>query len=262
MTDPLPADRRAASRRPYADVVTTAPNRVSDTVAAITARLTARHDGLTILRAVTDACADLLSADATGVLVRDPRGGVAVGSASDERARFVELLQVQFDQGPCLDSINNNTQVSSPDLDADRSRWPEFVDAALTAGYRSLYAFPLRLVSRAVGGINLLYRSRTELSTTTVDLGQALADLAVLGLTQERDERRIERLAEQTLTTLNDRIHIGQAVGILAGALDLTPDDARALLAEYAKATGRSVRELARAITDGSLPPATLTPTS
>ena len=260
MTDPPSAYRRGTSRWPYAGVVT-APNRVSDTVAAITARLTARHDGLAILHAVTDACAELLSADATGVLVRDPRGGVAVGSASDERARFVELLQVQINQGPCLDCINDNTQVMSSDLDMDRSRWPEFADAALAAGYRSLYAFPLRLMSRAVGGINVLYQLRTELSLSAVNLGQALADLAVLGLTQERDERRVERLAEQTLTTLNDRVHVSQAVGILAGELDLTPDDARTRLAEYAKLTGRSVRDLARAITDGSLPPGTLTPT-
>jgi GAF domain-containing protein len=239
----------------------TAPNRVSDTVAAITARLTARHDGLAILRAVTDACAELLAADATGVLVRDPRGGVAVGSASDERARFVELLQVQFDQGPCLDCINDNAQVMSSDLDVDRPRWPEFTDAALAAGYRSVYAFPLRLMSRAVGGINVLYQSRTELSTAMLNLGQALADLAVLGLTQERDERRVERLAEQTLTTLNDRIHVSQAIGLLAGALDLAPDDARALLMEHSVVTGRSVRDLAKAITDGSLPPGKLTPT-
>jgi hypothetical protein len=94
-----------------------------------------------------------------------------------------------------------------------------------------------------------------------LNLGQALADLAVLGLTQERDERRVERLAEQTLTTLNDRIHVSQAIGLLAGALDLAPDDARALLMEHSVVTGRSVRDLAKAITDGSLPPGKLTPT-
>ncbi|MFC0111474.1 hypothetical protein [Kibdelosporangium aridum] len=59
---------------------------ISDTSAAITARLAARHDALDILRAVTDACASLLSADATGVLIADPRGGIEVASASDERA--------------------------------------------------------------------------------------------------------------------------------------------------------------------------------
>lgn len=240
--------------------MTIAPNRVSDSVAAITARLAARHDGLAILRAVTDACVELLSADATGVLVRDPRGGVAVGSASDERARFVELLQVQVNQGPCLACITDNAQVASSDLEVDRSRWPEFAEAALAAGYWSVYAFPLRLMSHAVGGINVLYQRPTELSTATRNLGQALADLAVLGLTQERDERRVERLAEQTLTTLNDRIRVSQAVGIIAGALELTPDDARTLLTEHAKVTGRSVRDLATAITDGSLAPGTLNP--
>jgi GAF domain-containing protein len=238
--------------------VTTAPDRVSDIVAAITARLTARHDGLTILRAVTDACGSLLSADATGVLISDPRGGVEVASASDEQARFVELLQAQVDEGPCLDCITGNTQVIAVDLTADPGRWPKFAPAAVDAGFRSIYAFPLRLTSRAVGGLNLLFTHSTKLSDSDLRLAQALADLAVLGLTQERDERRVERLTEQTLTTLNDRIAVGQAVGLIAGTLGGSPEDARLRMVTYAASTGQSIRDLARAVTDGTLPPSTL----
>jgi transcriptional regulator with GAF, ATPase, and Fis domain len=242
--------------------VTPAPEQVSDivsdTVAAITGRLAARHDGLTILHSVTQACRSLLAADATGVLIADPRGGIEIIAASDERARFAELLQAQTEEGPCVDCITGNTLVVSADLEHDRERWSRFVPSAMEAGFRSLYAFPLRLINRAVGGVNLLYTSHTELTDAEVRLGQALADLAVLGLTQERDQRRVDRLAEQTLTALNDRVHVSQAVGVIAGLLDVSSDAARARLTAHSTHSGRSLSELARAVTDGSFDPRVL----
>ncbi|MDQ3785898.1 MAG: GAF and ANTAR domain-containing protein [Actinomycetota bacterium] len=231
---------------------------VSDTIAAITTRLAARHDGLTVLRAVTDACASTLSADATGVIIADPRGGYEVIAASDEHARFVELLQAQTREGSCLDCINGNTEIAVSDLDAETERWPTFAPAAMAAGFRAVYAYPMRLMNRAVGGLNLFYSSRTELPRPRRALATTLADLAVLGLTQERDQRRVERLAEQTLTTLNDRARLGQAVGMVAGALGTTPEVARAMLRATSAATGRSLRDLTLAITSGDLAPADL----
>lgn len=238
--------------------MTTVEEQVSITVAGITARLAARHDGLTILGSVTEACRTLLSADATGVLIADPRGGLEPIAASDENARFTELLQAQTEQGPCVDCITENSVTTSVDLVADEHRWPEFVPRATEAGYRSIYAFPLRLINRAVGGVNLLYTNSTDLTDTELRLAQALSDLAVLGLTQERDLRRVDRLAEQTLATLNDRVHIGQAVGFIAGILNITPDSARTRLTDYSRRTGHSLRDIARAITDGALEPRSL----
>lgn len=226
---------------------------VSDALAAITARLAAHHDGLTILRAVTDACATLLHADATGVLIVDPRGGTEVLAASDERAWFVELLQAQSHEGPCLDCIRGNVSITSTDVDT--SPWPHFASAMTTAGFHAVYAFPLRLMTRAVGGLNLFLAEPTELSVPEQQLGQALADLAVLGLTQERDERRVERLAEHILSTLNDRVRVGHAIGVIAGVLGITADSARARLAAHSVATGSSLREVSRAVTDGLLTP-------
>ncbi|MBB4912765.1 GAF domain-containing protein [Actinophytocola algeriensis] len=235
---------------------------VSDTIAAITARLAARHDGMAVLRAVTDACGTLLSADATGVLIADPRGGVEVIAASDEPTRFVERLQAELREGPCLACIDDNTEVAVPDPDTERERWPRFADAMTEAGFRSMYAHPLRLMNRAVGGLNIFYTTRTDLPPTARRLAQALADLAVLGLTQERDQRRVERLAEQTLTTLNDRTHLGHAVGVVASTLGVTPDVARAMFVAASTQGGRSIRDLANAITSGALAPADLHDTS
>lgn len=232
----------------------------SDTIATITTLLATQHDGLGILRAVTEACATALAADATGVLILDPRGDVELLAASDERARFVELLQSHVLQGPCLDCIHANTIVGSADLVEDE-RWPLFAAASAAQGFRAVHAFPLRLVDKAVGSVNVLFAVPTVLSDAELRAGQALADLAVLGLTQERDERRIERLAERTVAALNDRVHVSQAVGILAVAADTDPDSARAYLAAYSVRTGRGIREVAQALTDGELSVSDLLPT-
>jgi hypothetical protein len=53
---------------------------------------------------------------------------------------------------------------------------------------------------------------------------------------------------------------VSQAVGILAGALDLEPEIARARLIAHGARTGRPLRDLAKDLTDGTLVPATLIP--
>ncbi|MFE7421794.1 ANTAR domain-containing protein [Rhodococcus sp. NPDC057529] len=78
----------------------------------------------------------------------------------------------------------------------------------------------------------------------------------MLELTHERGEHRVGRLSERTLTLLNDRVHIGQATGIVAGTLDISP--ARALIDDHARRLGVTLRVLARSITDGSVRPTEL----
>ncbi|GAB2747067.1 GAF and ANTAR domain-containing protein [Amycolatopsis magusensis] len=225
----------------------------SDLVAGITSLLATRHDGLTVVHAVISACAEVLGTDAAGVLITDPRGGLAMVAASDERARFAELLQVHTEQGPCRDCIVENALVSATDLRDSGSRWPVFADAALAQGLHAVFAFPMRLLDDAVGGLNLFFTTPTELSDRQRHQAQALTDLAVLGLTQERDQRRLERLAERSLTTLNERAHVNQAIGILAGTAGIDPDTARDRLAAHSITTGQSLLALARAVTGGSL---------
>jgi hypothetical protein len=238
---------------PYAPGVSIAADRISDTLAVITASLVSRHDAGSVLRVISDACATLLDADAVGAIAADPRGGLQVIAASDQPARLIELLQTQLHQGPCVDSIAANAVITTGDLAEQSSRWPDFAPAATAAGFRSCNAFPMRLEARAFGGLNVLRSSPEALTEVQLGLGQCLADLAVLGLSQERDERRAERLAEQTLATLNDRVRISHAVGMLAAALTVEPAAARALLSAYGASTGRTLRDLAHALAEGGL---------
>jgi GAF domain-containing protein len=221
-------------------------------------RLVDDHDVDTVLRLVTGACADLLGAAAIGVLVVDPRGGVRVVSASDDRSRFLELLQAQSEQGPCVECVRTGSAVHSADLRQDADRWPDFVPEALATGFLAVHATPLRLDGRAVGGLNMLYTAPRSPRPQEARLAGVLADLTVLGLSQERDPRRADLLVERTLRALDDRVLLDHATGLVAGTLDVDPDRARTAIRDHASRTGRPVHEVARAVTDGVLAAAAL----
>jgi GAF domain-containing protein len=243
----------------YAADVAGVRDEVVPALSELTASLIDRHDPDTVLRLVTAACTRLLGA-ATGVMLSDPRGGIRVVSASDERSRFVELLQTQVDEGPCVDCIKDGVAVTAVDLAAE-DRWPAFRPSALDAGYRAVHAIPMRLDRQVVGGLNLLYLEPMALDSWQQRLGQVLADLAVLGLSQETGPARVNRLTERTLTTLNDNVHLAHAVGLVAGTLDVGVDAARNLILDHAREHGSQVRDVARALTNAEIDPAALAAT-
>lgn len=244
----------------YAAGVSRAQDQIAVTLSELTASLVDGHDAEPVLRLVTAACERLLSASAIGVLLADPRGGLSVVAASDERARFLELLQSQIGDGPCVDCVREDAMIASPDLQSDPDRWPAFTRAALDAGFRAVHAVPMRLAGEAVGGLNVFYAAATPWEAWQERLGQVLADLAVLGLSQDHDPARTHRLAEQTLTTLNDRVMLAHAIGMVAGALDTDTDEARRLIFDYAATNRGPIRDVARRLTSGDLDAADLRP--
>lgn len=242
-----------------------------DAVAAVTATLVRSADGRdagAMLRMVNEASGRLLGAAQSGLMMADPRGGVDVVAATNEWAEVVELLQAQVDEGPCLDCIRDDELVVTFDLAQAGRSWPSFAPTATAAGFRGIVAVPLRLNGQAVGGLNLLYTevppfieagSADPLPSWFRPLARCLADLAVLGLVQEPDARRSERLVEQTLNAFNDRVHVAHAVGMIAGVTGIEPAAAWTVLCRYARDAELALREAARRVTDRSVQEAELT---
>jgi len=200
---------------------------------------------------MTERCVQVLGVSAAGLLLTDGHDKLQVVAASSERTRLLELFQIQADQGPCLDCFRTGKPVSVANVPTD-GRWPRFAAAAADVGFAAVHALPMRLRSEVIGALNLFDVKHGALDQDKLRIGQALADVATIGLLQQRAIRRRDALTEQLQTALNSRVLIEQAKGVLAERLHLDVGDAFAVLRNGARSRNRRLSELAQAIVDGS----------
>jgi GAF domain-containing protein len=206
-------------------------------------------DLIDFLHMLTNRTATLVDAAAVGLLLADQRGQLEFLAASDENAKLLELFQVQTKEGPCLDAFRTATPVVNADLADAAGRWPRFAPRATAAGFRSVHAFPMRLRNQVIGALNVFGSAPgPSLGDTDVPIVQALADIAAIGLLQERAIRRGELLTEQLQGALNSRIVIEQAKGAIAQSRGVSVDEAFTLIRDYARAGNHRISEIAYTI--------------
>ncbi len=222
--------------------------------------LVAPFDVIDFLQTLVDRCVELLSADAAGLMLADQRGQLRVVASSAESARVVEIFELQSFEGPCLDCYRSGQQVVNLDAEQMRARWPNFSAEAAKLGFRSVHALPMRLRHEVIGAVNLFSVAGSVLDDDEVAVGQAMADVATIGLFQERAVREGHVLAEQLQTALNSRILIEQAKGVLAERSEISVDEAFVLMRSYARQHGRTLTAVANAVIDRSLASTELRP--
>jgi hypothetical protein len=89
---------------------------------------------------------------------------------------------------------------------------------------------------------------------TEMEIAQAMAEMAAIGLIQERVLRERNLLTGQLQAALNSRVIIEQAKGMLAEYLTTTVDDAFELLRSYARDFNRKLSEVAMDVVDRKIP--------
>jgi transcriptional regulator with GAF, ATPase, and Fis domain len=210
--------------------------------------LVGEFDLIEFLHLLADRTAGLVQASAVGLLLADQRGNLGFMAGSDENVKLLELFQIQSQQGPCLDAFRTGRPVINADLRAAGARWPRFAPRAAAAGFRSVHAFPLRLRSEVIGALNLFGADVGAFDDADVQIVQAVADVATIGLLQERTIRRGEVLTEQLQGALNSRIVIEQAKGAIAQSQGVSVDEAFARMRSYARGSHLRLSEVAHAV--------------
>jgi GAF domain-containing protein len=212
------------------------------------------YDIIDLLDRLVGYSVELLAADAAGIMLADAQGKLRVVAFSQEDAKVMELLQLQSDQGPCMECCRTGVAVSVPNVADVAMRWPVFVAAVAERGaYRSVHALPLRLRGEAIGAMNLFHGQPGALPEADLAVGQALADVATIGILSERAIRRSEVVTEQLQTALNHRVIIEQAKGVLAERGNLTMAAAFDRLRRYARTHNARLSEVARQVIETDL---------
>jgi len=226
--------------------------RVRETFVALADTLVDEFDIIDFLDMLAERCVELLEVTATGLMLADQGGTLSLVAASTEQARTLELLQLQTQEGPCLDCFRTGEPVRCPDLIEAVDRWPQFAPAAVEGGFFAVHALPMRLRETVIGAMNLFTASPGTLGADAVELGQALANVATIGILHERSHRHGELVVEQLQTALDSRIAVEQAKGVLAARLHVTVAEAFVILRNHARRTNQRLVELSAAVVDGS----------
>jgi GAF domain-containing protein len=214
--------------------------------------LVSDYDLLSLLDLLVDRSMAVVDADAGGVLLGDGNGGLRPLVSSDETTRMLELFELQNDEGPCIESYRRNGRVVQDDL-ARSARWPRFTPVALEGGYRSALAIPMRLRGDVIGALNLFRDRPGPVERADVDAAQAFADIATIGILQQRAVSDARQLAGQLQTALNSRVVLEQAKGVVAERAQMDIGDAYQVLRWYARNHNRHLRDVAAEVVSGAL---------
>jgi len=243
-------------------MVVSRETRIGQVFVELTDTLTDDFDVVDLMYQLADACLELLEVDMAGLILVDRRGRPRLVASSPEGMRELELFELQADQGPCLDVLRSGQPVVNVALAQAQQRWPQFTSLALETGVRSTHALPMKLRQDLIGTLSLFTRNEQHLSDGDVALGQALADVASIALLQQHATREPADLAEALQSTLNARVVIGQAKGILAEHSGLHPADTFRFLRAHARKTGEPLQRVADHVVNGQLSSVDLLPTA
>ena len=175
----------------------------------------------------------------SGPAVREPL------SATDELSARLEELLLTTGEGPGAEDFRFWSPVLIPDLEQMTERWPGFAPAAVAAGGRALFAFPLQAGAIRAGVLSL-YRAEPG-PLTPQQLADALifADIALqlvldsyAGISGFAGYRPLDGLSD-------GRAEVYQATGMISVQLGVSLEEAFVRLRAHAFAAGTPLDEVA-----------------
>lgn len=235
------------------DIATSHSWRLVETFVELADTLVEDFDVVEFFSSLTERVVELGYASEAGILLVDETGDLQFMAASHERAHLLELFQLQNQQGPCQDCFTTGMPVGVDDLETASDRWPQFAPRATTAGFRSVQAVPLRLRGTVLGALNLFITEPGGIDREAQAVVQAMADVATIGLLQQRELDRAHAVEGQLQQALQSRISIEQAKGIISERVNISTDAAFEMLRGFSRNHNRKLHHVARDLVDGKL---------
>jgi GAF domain-containing protein len=224
-----------------------------ETFARLADTLTAGFDVLDLLQTLVEACGSLLDTDAAGILLADETGQLELAASTSEASRLVEVMQLSADAGPCVDSFRSGQVVSIPEIGDVPDDWAAFRKAAIEHGFHSVVAMPMRLRETTIGTLNLLNGRSGPYPPADVVVAKAFADVATIGILQDRALRESDVVRHQLQHALSSRVVIEQAKGVVAQTRKVSVDSAFTIIRDYARSHGMKLVDVASRLVNRTL---------
>lgn len=233
---------------------------VAERFVSLAETLVDEFDLVELLDRLVSSSVDLLEVRAAGILLRNSDQSLDVVASTDEQSHMLEVYQLQSHAGPCAEVVRTGEALVITTPGELRARWPAFAAAVEGTGYDAIYALPMRLHDETIGALNIFDAGRAPLSESDRRLAQALADVATIGIFQNRTRMRAEVLATQLQHALDSRIRLEQAKGVIAehGGVDMAA--AFEAIRSFARAHRIKLGQVAQGLVERRLDPSEVIP--
>jgi hypothetical protein len=215
----------------------------------------ALRDGAELtVEAMCSVCAEVfLLAGAAIVLM----AGGAVPAASYRSSADLEPLEdMQFTlgAGPAIDAYEAGRPVIEPDLvDGPPIRWAGFASAAIKAGVRAVFSFPLQIGAARIGALTLYKARAGPLDDDYYADALVIAGVLTRAILALQAGAIDGALAAELSEGGVDHVEVHQASGMVSAQLGIGVGDAFARLRAWAFAEDASVRVVALDVIAGRL---------
>lgn len=237
--------------------MTSRERRVTSTLVDLADTLVAGYDTVEMFYNLTESCTEVLPIDHAGLMLTDATGDLHVVAATSEVTHLIELLQIQNEEGPCLDAFRSGGVVESGPITGPEAqkRWPQLSSAAGDAGFGTITALPMRLRDRILGALNLFRVAPESLNRDDLAVARAFANIATISILQARASEDAREIIDQLQHALDTRVVIEQAKGYIAQFSQITMDQAFNRIRGYARSNNLLLRDVAGGIVARELDP-------
>jgi GAF domain-containing protein len=226
------------------------PKRMAEVFVELADTVLDTFDIIEFLDNLTERSVELLNADAAGLVLVD-QGRLNLLAATVQQVRTLGLFELQVQEGPCLDCVRTGEAIINVPLAGSQDRWPKFAPAALESGFEASHALPMKLRGQVIGALNLFTRNQDQLTVTDLAIGQAMADMATIGLLHQRNAHDQTALTERLEIALNSRVLVEQAKGALAARANITLNEAFDRIRRHARHHHLTLASVAMEVVDG-----------
>lgn len=195
---------------------------------------------------------DLFRVDGASVSTLGSFLGSETLGASDTMAVRLDELQFDLGEGPCWTAKTEGRPAIEPDVKNNpTAAWPAFFAAIRDDDVGALFAFPLRIGSLQLGAIDL-YSQRPRMFEPLQER-QAAAFAHIISRHVLRSAIRDAGGEESARPSPYSRRIVHQATGMVLAQVGISATDAHLLIQGHAFASGRSMKDVAEDILQGTL---------
>lgn len=226
--------------------------RMLDTFVVLADSLVGDYDVNEFLQLLIERCGELLEVTTAGVLLEGPEGHLHLAAGLSAEMEDLEQAEIDNEDGPCHEAYRTGESIIVNDLDHSdvALRWPTVIDRLQAMGLKAVCGIPIRLRDDRIGALNLYRDVPGAFADDDVRLAQALADVAAIGILQERKVAHAEHRTGQLDQALGGRIVIEQAKGIISAQRGVSVTKAYELIRRHARNNNLKSHDVAQSVID------------